>query len=336
MADNIEYISIDDAIKVQGDNNISTIIGTLRVDYATNTVTGTLTAQKVGANDMATFSPMTLEVPSPGSRMYRITTGADGANPNGNSITIFYNGESPSVVNIAYSLNGVTYGYNDESVQSSTTPPVCFAKGTLIRTTKGEVRIEDLKVGDECVTSSGKARPIRWLGHRDIRCDRYDLRASVLPVRIAASSFGHESPSRDLYLSPGHSICVDVLGEVLIPAASLINGSTIVQEDVEVVSYWHVELDSHDIVVAENLACESYLQMDNRGFFAEHDVVDLASLPDAEQRGRTHADFCRPFHADGAVVDSVRARLETIASKRLIDSQPLSAGEVKAALALVA
>jgi hypothetical protein len=35
------------------------------------------------------------------------------------------------------------------------------------------------------------------------------------------------------------------------------------------VSYWHVELDSHDILIANNLLAESYMEMSNRAFFEE-------------------------------------------------------------------
>ena len=98
-----------------------------------------------------------------------------------------------------------------------------------------------------------------------------------------------------------------MLGEFLIPAVALINGTTITQEKVDTVIYWHVELENHDIIIAENVPAESYLDMGNRGFFAEADVVTLAATPDAQER--THADFCRPFHADGVLVDAVRTRL---------------------------
>ena len=128
-----------------------------------------------------------------------------------------------------------------------------------------------------------------------------------MPVRVRANAFGNNRPARDLRVSPGHSLCVDVLGGVLIPAMALINGTSIVQEDVDHITYWHVELDSHDVILAENLPCESYLDMGNRGFFSENGVVVLAASPDAA--GPAHADFCRPFHQDGPVLDAVRARL---------------------------
>ena len=92
------------------------------------------------------------------------------------------------------------------------------------------------------------------------------------------------------------------------PAGALVNGTTITQLAVDSVTYWHVELETHDILLAENLACESYIERGNRAFFAEADVVALAAGPDATAP-RTHADVCRPWHADGPIVDALRTSL---------------------------
>ena len=183
---------------------------------------------------------------------------------------------------------------------------VCFAQGTRIATARGDVPVEALAVGDLVVTTSGALRPITWLGHRTIDCRRHPDPAAVLPVRIAAHAFGVGRPARDLLVSPGHAICVDVGGETLIPAGALIDGGAVAQVEVAHVTYWHVELASHDVILAENLACESYLDMGNRSFFAETGVVALAGVPDG---ARTHADFCRPFAASGPLVEAARARL---------------------------
>ena len=188
----------------------------------------------------------------------------------------------------------------------------CFTTGTGIRVIRDgvetNVAVEDLHTGDLAVTASGVARPIVWIGQRTIDCARHPRANEVLPVRITAHAFAEDRPARDLVVSPGHSIAVDVLGEVLIPASSLINGTTIRQESVERVTYWHVELESHDLLVAENLPTESYLEMNTGGFLPRSGkAVILHAVPDAAPA--THADFCRPFHAAGPVVDFVRDRL---------------------------
>ena len=192
---------------------------------------------------------------------------------------------------------------------------VCFRSGTRIRVARGEgtedVAVERLAIGDRVVTASGEQRPIRWLGHRTIDCRHHPQPGEAYPVRILAHTFGSERPASDLWVSPGHAICVDLLGEMLIPASALVNGSTIQQVPVDEVTYWHVELDGHDILLAENLACESYLEMGNRGFFAESDVTILGASPDvrSDASARTHGDFCRPFHAKGPFVDAARSQL---------------------------
>ena len=170
---------------------------------------------------------------------------------------------------------------------------------------RGDVPVEHLVVGDLAVTAGGATRPITWLGSRTLDCTRHPRPAEIMPVRIAAGTFGEGRPARDLWLSPGHSVCLDILGEVLIPAIALVDGTAVAQVSVDTVIYWHVELDSHEVILAEGLPSESYLEMGNRTFFAEADIVALHASPDAQVK--THADFCRPFHDGGPVVDR-RAR----------------------------
>ena len=200
-------------------------------------------------------------------------------------------------------------GSPPQSVSANETPAPCYAAGALIRTARGDVAVENLAVGELVLTASGERRPILWLGHRRVDCRRHPRPDGVRPIRIAAHAFGPDKPTRDLDVSPGHAICVDIVGEVLIPASALVNGATITQVAVDEITYWHVELDGHDILIAENLPAESFLDMGNRGFFAESSVVDLGRGPDGDLTPRTHADFCRPLHAGGALVDVVRSQL---------------------------
>jgi hypothetical protein len=220
---------------------------------------------------------------------------------NANADLIFHNSSSDLVLtNFSYLIG--------DSIVVQTDPFVCFAAGTLIRTPGGDVPVETLKVGDLVVTGSGALRPVKWLGHRDFDLRRNPNPRSAFPVRIAQDAFGPNRPSQDLYLSSGHSVCVDLLGEVFIPIGYLVNGATIAEVEVETISYWHVELDSHDILIANNLPAESYLAMGNRSFFEEH--RGLLLLPAIEEgRERTHGDFCRPVVLDGPVLDFVRQRL---------------------------
>jgi Hint domain len=142
----------------------------------------------------------------------------------------------------------------------------CYYRGTRILTPRGEVPVEELVIGDTVVTLSGEAKPIRWIGRR-----AYDGRfiagnRQVLPVHIAAGALFPGLPARDLWVSPGHAL---YLGGVLVACEHLINGATIVQVDeVEQVEYFHIELDTHDIVFAEATAAETFVDCDNRLMFS--------------------------------------------------------------------
>jgi hypothetical protein len=189
---------------------------------------------------------------------------------------------------------------------TTVTDVTCFAAGTRILTNRGEVAVEKLAIGDLVVSSSGRARPIKWLGHREVNFWALPNPRSAFPIRIAQHAFGTNRPSQDLYLSSGHSVCVDLCGEVLIPVGNLVNGATIAQVECDTVTYWHVELDTHDVLIANNLPAESYLAMGNRGYFEERGGLLPATL---EGRSRTHADFCRPVVTEGPVLAFVRQRL---------------------------
>ncbi|MEJ0017951.1 MAG: Hint domain-containing protein [Acetobacteraceae bacterium] len=141
----------------------------------------------------------------------------------------------------------------------------CFTRATRIATPDGDIAVEDLREGDLVRTLAGRAAPVQWIGHRHVDCRRHAAPTKVQPVRIAAHAFADNQPARDLFLSPDHSIHVD---DVLIPVRYLINGTTIVQMDVDTVGYFHVELDRHDVLLAEGLPTESYLDTGDRGSFA--------------------------------------------------------------------
>ena len=183
----------------------------------------------------------------------------------------------------------------------------CFVAGTLIRTETGDVAVEDLQVGDIAVTASGAHRPIRWLGHRSVDCTRHPNRKWALPVQIAAGAFGPNKPERPLLVSPGHALCLNVFEELLIPAYTLINDATVSQLNVAQVTYWHVELDSHDMLIANGVPAESYYEVGNREFFLESQTVAIDGLPDGGKIAPNA--YCRPLVDKGPVIDALRERM---------------------------
>ena len=129
-----------------------------------------------------------------------------------------------------------------------TITPMCFAAGTRILVPDGELAIEDLRPGDLVVTELGRTQPIRWIGRRHVDFRHHPNRQRVLPVRVAANAFGPCKPARDLLLSPDHALFID---DVLIPVRHLVNGSTVAQIACREVTYYHIELPHHDVLLAE-------------------------------------------------------------------------------------
>jgi hypothetical protein len=140
----------------------------------------------------------------------------------------------------------------------------CFRAGTRLCTPAGEVAVEELAVGDTVLTAKGVARQVIWIGDRRLDCRRHPDPRRVWPVRVQAGAFADGVPSRDVFLSPDHAVFVD---GVLVPVRLLVNDATITQERAELVHYFHIELESHDVLLAEGLAVESYLDTGNRRSF---------------------------------------------------------------------
>jgi hypothetical protein len=164
-------------------------------------------------------------------------------------------------------------GVQSSAVASSTADVVaCFAAGTLLLGPAGEIAVEALAAGMRVATVSGRLATIAWVGRRTLAVGRHADPASVMPIRVAAGAFGGGVPHRDLLLSPDHAVLVE---GVLIPVRHLANGAGIAPVKVAAVTYFHVELDRHDAVLAHGLACESYLDTGNRYGFEGEAVLAL-------------------------------------------------------------
>jgi hypothetical protein len=183
----------------------------------------------------------------------------------------------------------------------------CFASGTRILTPDGEVAVESLAVGSQVLTvrdGHERAAEIIWVGQRTVDISRHAMPEKVRPVRILAGAFGPGLPQRDLRVSPDHALYID--GH-LIEAKTLVNGVTVIVETAtRFVTYHHIELAAHDVVLAEGLAAESYLESGNRAMF-ENDAQPMVLHPDFAAECRTKA--CAPLLTEGDIVTAVRQRL---------------------------
>lgn len=180
---------------------------------------------------------------------------------------------------------------------------ICFMAGTRIATPNGAAAIETLAAGDLVTLSGGGTAPIRWVGRQTIVLAKADpLR--VLPVRIPAGALADNLPSRDLLVSPDHALLLD---GILVHAGALVDGDLIRREtDVPATfTYYHIELADHSLILAEDVAAETYVDnADTLAFdnWAERDAIEDGAplgemaLPRAKSRRQLPA--------------SLRARLE--------------------------
>lgn len=189
-------------------------------------------------------------------------------------------------------------------VDISTVAP-CFALGTLIGTPGGPVAVEALAEGDLVTRATGQPGRVVWVGRRTVDIERHRWPDLVRPVRIRAGALADGVPSRDLFLSPEHGLLID---GALVPAGSLVNGRTVVQEGgIRFVTYFHIELEAHDILLAEDTPVESYLDVGNRFMFEGSPVVAMEPRFDAPA-GKDFA-WCAPRIEGGEALAAIRTRL---------------------------
>ena len=222
-----------------------------------------------------------------------------------NSINITTNLGAVDFTSVHYAVP-VTHGYGakfDAATGLEAITLACFVRGVRIATNRGEIPVEALCVGDHVTTSSGGMRPIVWIGHRAMDLRRHPDPKQAWPIRVQADAFGEGQPRRDLWLSPGHNIAWDGF---LIPISCLINGHTVTQVKQDHVEYWHVELDVHDILLAEALPAESYLDTGNRTAFVNGGAFTEA-YPDFKPKH--WAETCLPLAFDGPPLVAAKAAL---------------------------
>jgi hypothetical protein len=191
----------------------------------------------------------------------------------------------------------------------------CYAEGTLIATARGEVAVEDLLVGDLVVAAHGGAplQPVVWIGHSKVNVARQRNRAAAAPILIKACALAEGVPHRDLRVSPEHAMFLD--GR-LVPAKHLVNGTTIIQELwCPEVTYWHVELPAHGLLVAEGAVSESYFDDGNRKHFDNGAIATLFKDFESERHNGRYAEAaCYPLLNGGEALDRLRARLDARAA----------------------
>ena len=193
---------------------------------------------------------------------------------------------------IAGSLTLGTDGAGGEQL----TEVACFLPGTLILTDRGEVPVERLRTGDTVVTVSGAERRLCWIGHGKALATR-GRRTAATPLIVRKGALGDNVPHQDLRITKGHSLYFD---GVLIPVEFLVNHRSILWDDhAREVTVYHLELDTHDVLLANGAPAESYRDDGNRWLFQNANTGwdQPAKAP------------CVPVLTGGPVVDAVWRRL---------------------------
>jgi hypothetical protein len=187
----------------------------------------------------------------------------------------------------------------------------CYMNGSSIRSAAGDVAVEDLRAGDKVVVvRKGRKRlePVKWIGRTAVDLSTHAHVEDAAPIRIRANAIAKGKPARDLFLSPEH--CLIIKGRC-VSAKLLVNGGSIVSErDHAPFTYYHIELEKHGILLAENTPAESYLDTGNRSVFdnsgSPRVVHPTFTLNASAERWLT--DACAPL-ANAAEVEAIWTRL---------------------------
>ena len=173
---------------------------------------------------------------------------------------------------------------------------LCFLPDTLIATPAGEVKVQALKVGDLVRTAAGVDRAVVWIGEGRVLAPG-GLRTAATPVIVRRGALGPNVPYYDLHVTKGHALFID---DVLIPVEFLVNHRSILWDDqAREVSLYHVELETHDVLLANGAPAESYRDDGNRWLFRNAN----AGWDQPEKSP------CAPVLTGGPVVDAVWQRL---------------------------
>ena len=170
---------------------------------------------------------------------------------------------------------------------------ICFARGTLIETSRGAVAVEDLAEGDQVLTMDNGLQPIRWIGSKSVPAT-----GKLAPIEFAPNALGND---RALRVSPMHRMLVTgwqaelLFGEheVLIPAKMLVNDHSVRPVEGGDVEYFHIMFDAHEIVYAEGIPTESF-HPGRQGFgaLAEEARAEILTLfPELEYESRESYNF---------------------------------------------
>lgn len=202
---------------------------------------------------------------------------------NGSDYAVFSDGSGGNFIpyDIAYDNLGAftdpsTWTFN--SVPENAEVANCFLTGTRIATPSGEVAVEDLRTGDLVTTADGRSVEVKWMARQTYRQFRnMALPEKHAPVCISAGALGYGLPHSDLYLTADHGMILD---DMVVNAGAMVNGDTIrfvpLSEMPPEFTYYHVETEHHDEILANGAASETFIDyVGRKGFDNHQEYLDL-------------------------------------------------------------
>jgi len=142
---------------------------------------------------------------------------------------------------------------------------ICYAGGTPILTDKGEVPVEHLRKGDLIQTADNGCRSVLWIGRRDLGLAELAQYQKLRPILIRPGILGNTSP---LIVSPQHRLLIQKaqFGSALPAPEAFVKAKHLAEHCKKIsriahgkrsVSYYHILLDSHQVIFAGGVASES-------------------------------------------------------------------------------
>lgn len=150
------------------------------------------------------------------------------------------------------------------ALDTATELPVCFGSGARVATPQGSAYVEALCIGDAILTHDGRAVAVKWVGRQTLVPRFSRLRM----IRVAEGALGDGLPLRDLVLTADHALMLD---GVLVNAGALVNGTTVIEVAAADlpgrVTVYHIETETHDIILAEGTPAETFIDYVGRQAF---------------------------------------------------------------------
>lgn len=182
--------------------------------------------------------------------------------------------------------------------------PVCLTIDTKVMTDHGPVRAGNLQAGDMVLTQDDGLQPIRWIGTQTLQFRNQPLMQKFRPILFEPGALEEGVPASRLTVSPLHAVLLRspyaalLFGEseVFVSAKHLLNGTSIrVDFDCEKITYCHILLDMHAIILAEGAEVESLYLGDValRSIGSEACAEIFAIFPDLRDRAMHRMERAR-------------------------------------------